>query len=140
MYALYSAMLRQTRVVLTLIGTYYYVTVYGCVEANIAIVSACLPTMRPVAERLFPAFLISRVFSNRRSQNLKDEPFKRSSRAERGEEFQRLPDNTPEAITSKFKARTRCEPSSNSGSNELELAELAEPQKGIAVQKTFSAY
>lgn len=122
------------------IGTYYGVTLWSCAEANIAIVSACLPTMRPLAQMIFPASLISRVFSSQRNQDFTADSFKRTSRAERGEEFQRLPDNTPEAITSESKAHTRCEPSPKTDLNELELTELAEPQRGIAVQKTFSTY
>ena len=125
---------------LTLIGTCYGVNVWSCVEVNIAIVSACLPTMRPLVQKVFPASFISPVFSSQNNQDFTADPFKKSSRAERGEEFQRLPDNTPEAITSEFKAHTRCEPAPKTNFNELELAELAKPQNRIAVQKTFSTY
>ena len=141
-------MQRQTRKGLTLTGNYYDISLWSCVEVNIAIVSACLPTMRPLAQKMFPAAFISRVFSSRRNQ------FQKAGPTERGEEFQRLPDHNPEAAPGELhalspeaelqglvpevaprelQAPARYELAPNSDVDEFELGEVADTQSRITV-------
>ena len=141
-------MQRHTRKGLILSDTYYSVSVWSCVEVNIAIVSACLPTMRPLVQKMYPATFISWVSSSQRKK------FQEANRAHHGEDFQRLPDHTlkaapgelhaptpeaelqglvPEVAPRELQAPARYELAPNSDVDEFELGEVADTQSRITV-------
>ena len=81
--------------------SYYGVVVWSCVEMDVAVVSACLPTMRPILQAVFPSELATKLYgSGGRSHDQGDSNgtrdgsyYKMSARAKHNEEFQRLPDH-----------------------------------------------
>ena len=142
-------MQRHTRKGLILSDTYYGVSVWSCVEVNIAIVSACLPTMRPLAQKMYPAALISWVFSSQK---------RKVQEANRAHHSEGLPDQTPEAAPGELhalnpeaelqglvpeaaprelQALPRYELAPTSHVEDIELGEVADPQSRAAVQKSL---
>ena len=66
---------------------------------DVAVVSACLPTMRPLLQAVFPTTLMTKLYgsgskSKRGNAASKDPYFKMSPRRQYGEDFQRLPDHS----------------------------------------------
>ena len=116
------------------------------IEVNIAVVSACLPIFRPLVRKLYPAAFVRRVYGSQTSRGgtgdsgISSRPLDKSSRLERGEEHQRLPDHTPEAMPGWHMTETHCVPVSTSKIDGFELRGVAEPHDGIAVYKSFSTY
>ena len=116
------------------------------VEVNIAVVSACLPIFRPLVRKLYPAAFVRRVYGSQTSKGgtedsrISSNPLDKSSRLERGEELQRLPDHTLEAMPGWHMTETHCAPVSKSKFDDFEFRGVAEPHDGIAVYKSFSTY
>ena len=117
-----------------------------CVEINIAVVSACLPILRPLVRKIYPATFVRRVFGSQTSKGAivdsrtSSQALDRSSRLEDGEELQRLPDNPSEAMPGWHITETHCARVPKSKVDEFELRGVTEPHDGIAVHKSFSTY
>ena len=113
---------------------------------NIGVVSACLPVFRPLVRNMYPAAFVRRVIGSLTSKGamvdsgISSYTLDRSSRLEQGDELQRLPDHTPEAMPGWHKTETRCAPVPKPKVDEFELGEVAEPHNGIAVHKSFASY
>ena len=95
--------------------------------------------------KLYPAAFVRRVFGNQTSKGAMVDSrvslytLDRSSRLEQGEELQRLPDHTPEAMPGWHKTETRYTPVPKPKVDEFELGRVAEPHDWIAVHTSFSA-
>ena len=68
-----------------------------------AIVSACLPTMRPLLQAMLSTSLFVKLLGSRRPTGFRSEEsppynFGKASRNKRGEEFLRLPDHTMSGV------------------------------------------
>ena len=119
---------------------------WTCVEVNIAVVSACLPIFRPLVRKVYPAAFVSRILGSQTSKGamvksgVSSHTSGKSPRPEHGEELQRLPDHTPEAMPGWHMTEAHCAPVSKSKIDDLELRGVAEPHDGIAVYKSFSTY
>ncbi|MCJ1385608.1 hypothetical protein MMC17_008731 [Xylographa soralifera] len=76
--------------------SYYGITVWSAVETNLAVISACLPTMRPLLHGLMPSSIHSKIASRRRgnmnsSGKIQGHSSRGASNPKR-EAFQRLPE------------------------------------------------
>ena len=115
---------------------------WTCVEVNIAVVSACLPILRPLFQKIHPAAFFRRVFGSHTSKGvmvasrISSNTLDRFSRLEHGEELQRLPDHTPEAMPGWHMTETHCATVPKSEVDEFELRGAAEPHDGIAVHRS----
>ena len=95
-------------------------------------------------QKLYPAAFVRRVFSNQPSKDamvdsgISSYTLDRSSSLEQGEELQRLPDHTPEAMPGWHESETRYTPVPKPTVDELELGGVAEPHDVIAVHTSFS--
>ena len=79
------------------LGSWYGVAVWSAIELNVAVVSACLPTMRPLIQAIVASPVVSRLFyvsGKLRPANGKDNawPMERlSQRQGTDKEYHRLP-------------------------------------------------
>lgn len=72
---------------------------------DVAVVCACLPTMRPLLQAVWPSALARKLYASGSNSkgaktNSKDTYFKMSPRRQYGEEFHRLPEETGNTMTS----------------------------------------
>ena len=78
------------------LGSYAGTVLWSCVEVNVAVMSACLPTLGPVLQGTFRLSFIVRMLGSQETKVVRDDravyTFNRSPRSELGEEFQRLPE------------------------------------------------
>ena len=110
------------------------------------VVSACLPMLRPLVRKVYPAAFVSRILGSQTSKGamvnsgVSSHTSGKSPRAEHGEELHRLPDHTPESMPGWHITETHCARVPKSKVDELELGGIGEPHEGIAVHKSFSTY
>ncbi|KAF4625522.1 hypothetical protein G7Y89_g12644 [Cudoniella acicularis] len=82
--------------------TYVGVGLWTAIEINVAVISACLPTLQPVLSYIIPSFL-SKVIPSTKSKvsnaPSKDIYLNTASNRARGEEFQRLPEYAMDSIS-----------------------------------------
>lgn len=75
-------------------GSFYNIIVWSAAETHLAVVSACLPTLRPLAQKLLPSSLshsLNKAFRSRTSKSHEAH----ADFASQGKEFQRLQDYHP---------------------------------------------
>jgi len=127
-------------------GSYYGINLWSCVEVNAAVISACLPTLRPLARRLFPAAFVTRILGSQKRKGLKaDETnschtFRKSPSIEHGEEFQRLPDHTSEATPIRYPAKTHSLPTQEPDVDVLELKAITKSRSEIEVDNSIPTH
>lgn len=110
------------------------------------VVSACLPIFRPLVRKVYPAAFVSRILGSQKSKGamfnsgVSSHTSGKSPRAENGEELQRLPDHTLEAMPGWHITETHRARVPKSKVDDPELGGIGKPHEGIAVHKSFSTY
>jgi len=78
------------------LGTFYGIVLWSCIECNVAVISACIPTLRPILQKVLPSAAFAMLLGTTNKQkNYKSDPaaWKNASSGTHGEEFQRLHDH-----------------------------------------------
>ena len=118
---------------------------WSSVEANIAVVSACLPLFRPLVQKISSFAFFKRILGSQTSKGALPHSgplahtIGRFIRREHGEELQGLPNHPSETTSGWHINETRCEHDPEPMVDDLELGGVVEPHDGIAVQGSFSA-